>query len=356
MTNHQIPEDALARREYLNQFIIGLKIHDRQPEGLMNLLKALNNQNDISPELIQKDLLKENLLEEAYSLIKKHHHSLHYTYWKEWLDKEILSFRRKRYQQQHLQQSFRFRCIFTKGEPVGFLGTKEISTILFESIEALGLCFFYDFTKHPRPMFACDLFLPPRACGKNEYCEFTLKDPLPFTSSRFIELVNKVLPPGLEVQTLAHISAVESPISELCHGSHWEAQTQVTDEILLRQLQAFESSTIFPLVSSDAEKETFDLKPIVTSLKVHNGSIQWCMSLMPRPSLNPFKVLSTIFNIPEKSFSSLWRVGFDLRQDSRLKQKDRYEVKIKNIYEDATLLTDDPVINESDDDEIIRLG
>jgi hypothetical protein len=74
-------------------------------------------------------------------------------------------------------------------------------------------------------------------------------------------------------------------------------------------------------------------------------------------ALSPLKVLRAILDLEPTCFLGLVRTAVELKPDSRLDQAERFEPKLKNMYEDAVLLGggSNIVLVEDDDDEPLLL-
>jgi hypothetical protein len=75
-------------------------------------------------------------------------------------------------------------------------------------------------------------------------------------------------------------------------------------------------------------------------------------------AINPLKMLGAILGVEAQRITGLLRIAVDLKPDPRLGQAERFQPKLKNMYEDAVLLSggSNIVLVDEDDDEPIRLG
>jgi len=75
-------------------------------------------------------------------------------------------------------------------------------------------------------------------------------------------------------------------------------------------------------------------------------------------AINPLKVLGAILHLDHAGIHGLVRTQVDLKADPRLGQAERFEPKLKNMYEDAVLLGggSNIVLVDDDDDEPTILG
>jgi hypothetical protein len=82
------------------------------------------------------------------------------------------------------------------------------------------------------------------------------------------------------------------------------------------------------------------------------------MPLRPGKALSPLKLLGAIFGLEPAAIQGLVRLKIHLGPDPREGQAERFETKLKNIYEDATLLSAGGNITlvDEEDDEPMVLG
>ena len=78
----------------------------------------------------------------------------------------------------------------------------------------------------------------------------------------------------------------------------------------------------------------------------------------PHLAVNPLKLLGAVLGLEPADITGLVRTGVDYDPDPRLGQADRFEPKLKNMYEDAVLLGggSNIVLVDEDDDEPTILG
>ena len=75
-------------------------------------------------------------------------------------------------------------------------------------------------------------------------------------------------------------------------------------------------------------------------------------------AMNPLKMIGAALGVEPAGIHGLVRNGVELKPDSRLDQGERYQPKLKNMYEDAVLLGggSNIILVEEDDDEPLHLG
>ena len=74
--------------------------------------------------------------------------------------------------------------------------------------------------------------------------------------------------------------------------------------------------------------------------------------------MNPLKALAGLLGWEPQDIQGLVREAIELAPDPRLGQAERFETKLRNLYEDAVPLSGGSHITlvDEDDDEPLRLG
>lgn len=124
-------------------------------------------------------------------------------------------------------------------------------------------------------------------------------------------------------------------------------------------MTAFLVAEAWPWDRGDSKKGgPLDLRPIVQDLRWEDGALCFSTRMGAFLALSPLKVLAAILALDPACFQGLVRTAVDLRPDARLDQAERFEPKLKNMYEDAVLLGggSNIVLVDEDDDEPIVLG
>jgi hypothetical protein len=86
-------------------------------------------------------------------------------------------------------------------------------------------------------------------------------------------------------------------------------------------------------------------------------TLVWSTTFTDAHSPNPLRAIAQVLNIESSQIEGLKRTSLTLSEDLRLKQSDKFSRKLKNIYEDATILDGDSSITvHNDDDDYISLG
>ena len=102
-----------------------------------------------------------------------------------------------------------------------------------------------------------------------------------------------------------------------------------------------------------------DLRTIVLEARLEAAVLTFATRLGALHALNPLKVLGALFTLQAAELQGLVRTGVDLKADPRLGQAERFEPKLKNMFEDAVLLgggSNITLVDEDDDDPILVGG
>lgn len=252
------------------------------------------------------------------------------------------------------------RARYTKAGAALPFGSPELQRLFAEALRLEGLPLELDLGKRPRPLLACAPPLPPGAGSNGEWLEVQLRrsagepeDLLPHLNAR--------LPEGLRLLDWTELPVFATPIAELARSADWRWISDQPDAAA--KVAAFLASETFFLekagkVEGQKAEKRVDLRPVVRSMAWEENDLAFTTALGPTAGLNPLKLLGAILGREPESLTGLRRVGFELIEDPRLAQADRYTTKLKNMYEDAVLLGAGSNITlvDEDDDEPLALG
>jgi hypothetical protein len=101
-----------------------------------------------------------------------------------------------------------------------------------------------------------------------------------------------------------------------------------------------------------------DLRNVVSELLWEDSVLYFSTRMEGYQAINPLKMLGAILGVEAPCIVGLVRTAVDLKPDSRLGQAERFQPKLKNMYEDAVLLGggSNIILVDDDDDEPIQLG
>jgi hypothetical protein len=101
-----------------------------------------------------------------------------------------------------------------------------------------------------------------------------------------------------------------------------------------------------------------DLRDLIPEARWEGSTLSFSTRLGPSQAINPLKMLEAILGIESHHLGGLVRTAVDLKPDPRLGQAERFQPKLKNMYEDAVLLSggSNIILIDEEDDDPIRLG
>lgn len=240
----------------------------------------------------------------------------------------------------------------------------DLHAIFLLAFRLEGFPLALDLGKRPRPMLRLDLPLPAGAGGLGEWAEVVLRVDPPGPVVEHMTRLNSRLPPGLSLNRWTLSPAFASPLGELAETSTW---TWSCPKALVGQAQlhttAFLAATAFDYerggaVGSRKTVKLVDLRALVIDLDWDGDTLRTTTLTRLQDGLNPLKLHGAILGVDPGAVRGLLRTAIRFKADQRLAQGERYEPKLKNMYEDAVLLSGGSNITlvDDEDDEPIRLG
>lgn len=240
----------------------------------------------------------------------------------------------------------------------------DLHAIFMQAFRLEGLCLALDLGKRPRPMLRLALPLPAGAGGLGEWIEAVFRTDPPDGPEAVMARLNLRLPEGLRILRWESHAAYASPLSELVQASHWcwTCPGELAIEAKRRASAFLDAGEWIwekgGKVEGRKQVKLLDLRPMVPELR-WEGDVLFSTTRNASPdSINPLKLHAAILGLDPGALRGLLRLSLDLKADPRLAQAERFEPKLKNMYEDAVLLSGGTNITlvDEDDDEPIRLG
>ncbi len=234
----------------------------------------------------------------------------------------------------------------------------DLHALFLQAFRLEGLPLALDLAKRPRPLLANGLPLPSGVGGLNEAMDAVLTREPQEDSDAMMARLNQRLPKGLHIHHWNPLPIYASGIGELALLSHWrwEPAAQHRNHAEAR-VSAFLTVETWRWDRGEAKAgEPLDLRHIVRDLRWEDGALCFSTRMRPFHALSPLKVLAAILDLEPACFLGLVRTAVDLKPDARLDQGERFEPKLKNMYEDAVLLGGGSnIVLVDDDDEPLLL-
>ncbi len=236
----------------------------------------------------------------------------------------------------------------------------DLHAIFLHAFRLEGIDLALDMGKRPRPLLSVGLPLPAQVSGVAESMDAVLKREPAEALPLLLERLNRRLPRGLCIHTWAALPAYATPLGELALRARWrwEVPAEIRERVAagLRKFHGAES-WLWDRGGAKAEAP-LDLRTIVLEARLEEAVLTFATRLGAMHALNPLKVLGALFELEAAELRGLARTGVDLKLDPRLGQAERFEPKLKNMFEDAVLLGGGSNITlvDEDDEEPLRLG
>jgi len=339
----------------------------REPASLQALRRALAGAQAEPAGLVQS-LLSEGLVEEGASLVRTERRTADAAFMKQMasllapLAAKAMARREASWQLDSRRATVRLGYA-KEGEALD-LDEGDVHAILVQTFRLEGLRLALDFGKRPRPLLRLELPLPAGAGGLAEWAEVVFRMEPAEAPGELMARLNGRLPAGLRAHRWDVLPPYASPLGELAEASHWrwtcpEAQTPEAR----RRTAVFLASAEWlwekgGRIEGRKDIKQVDLRPLVTDLRWEGDTLFSTTRAGSSESGNPLKIHAAILDLEPGDLRGLLRLSLDLKADPRLAQAERFEPKLRNMYEDAVLLSGGSNITlvDEDDDEPLRLG
>jgi radical SAM-linked protein len=261
------------------------------------------------------------------------------------------------------------RLRFTVQTPAAGAHPAGLLALLARALLAAGLPVAMGLEKSPRPAIRLGHPLPASVPGDSEWADLVLLEGPGTPLAELPTRINAHMPAGLRVLECVQVPNHASPVADLCRLARW--RWTCPDPQARAKVEAFIHCERFEIdkpgkVAGEKAARRVDLRPLLEDLRWEGDDLLFQTRIAPGEAANPGKYLLAILGREAPSGAAgqgvasqgLARIAVELGEDPRLAQGGRFEPKLHNMYEDATLLTggDHIRIVEEDDDEPILLG
>ncbi len=256
------------------------------------------------------------------------------------------------------------RIAYEKVPPATDFDTGDLQRILLAAFRLEGLRLALDLGHHPRPLLQMGPPLPAGAGGREEWAEVVLQRSPDRPPEALLGALNARLPEGLRLHRWLEQPGYATPVAELAEVSEW---TWPCPPERLEEARAatarFLASAAFPWdragkVGGQKQEKHVDLRPMVSAMAWEGSRLRFRTPMAAFGATNPLKLLGAVLGVDPADLQGLVREGLTLREDPRLGQGERFEPKLRNLYEDAVLLSGGSNITlvDDEDDEPLHLG
>lgn len=250
----------------------------------------------------------------------------------------------------------RIRFHYAKGDTALAFDEGDLQVLFLQALRLEGFAPALDLGKRPRPWLAAGLPLPAGVASADETMDAVMnREPLE-SPEEIIHRMNLRLPEGLRLRQWRTIPGYAAPVADLALSFqwHWDIPGAMAGEVD-HALAAFLSSPECPWARGGS---ILDLRKLLRDISRERGGLRFTTPAGPQLALNPLKVLGAALGLEPARITGLSRTGVNQKSDTRLSQGQRFEPKLRNMYEDAVLLGSGSNITlvEEDDDEPLRLG
>jgi len=236
----------------------------------------------------------------------------------------------------------------------------DVHALFLQAFRLEGLVIVLDLAKRPRPLLGGGLPLPAGVGGLAETLDVVFKKEPAEDSGTLMARLNRRLPAGLRIHRWDVLPAYASQVIDLALLSHWRWEVPSADHAnVMQRVALFLEASLWPWDRGTSKAGAqLDLRRLVPEMQWDEDALVFSSCMGIHQAINPLKMLGAILDLDPAAIVGLSRTRVDLQPDPRLGQAERFEPKLKNMYEDAVLLGggSNIVLVDEDDDEPIRLG
>ncbi|MBL0209729.1 MAG: DUF2344 domain-containing protein [Holophagaceae bacterium] len=256
------------------------------------------------------------------------------------------------------------RLRYGRGEAQAQLNPAQFLSLLARVLQAASLAPALSLERTPRPLLALGHPLPVGLTGRSEWADAELSPMPDEPEDTLLARLNAAAPTGLVFLSCVSLPPYATPVLELSRMAHWRwpCPPDMRPEAAPR-LAAFEAAASFCIektgkVGGQKSVKQVEVRHHLVALAWEEGNLAFITRISAKEALNPQKLLAGILGLEASAILGMERIAVDLAEDPRLQQAERFEPKLRNIYEDAVLLSGGPNLQiiDDDEDEPLHLG
>jgi radical SAM-linked protein len=362
-----IPAEALARQARLRAALLEMEQvrPNLEPTCMQALRAALAGRSAQNPESMIAAILAEDLVEEATELLRSSRREAQDRALIEALLSRLMPLSAKAQARRSAlwqldARRVMIRMSYVKQEGALGFDDGDIHTIFLHAFRWEGLSLVLDLGKRPRPLLSVGVALPAEVGGWAETMDAMLKREPTEEPASLMTRLNRRLPDGLRIHRWDALPGYASAVGDLALAAHWRWNTTLERRLQLEgKVSAFLDASRWPWDRGTSKSDVpLDLRTLITKMAWDGDALRFSTRMGAFQAINPLKMLGALLDLDPAALAGLVRTGVDLKSDARVDQADRFEPKLKNMYEDAVLLGggSNIVLVDEDDDEPIHLG
>ena len=366
-----IPPAVLEREARLTAALAGMEAvsPSLEPALLRAFRGALAAGDPVAGEALTDSLEAEGLIEEAMALLRETRRTLPsgapldaLTMRLGPLAEKAQNRRTASWQLDARRVAVRFA--YAKLSPALDFDAGDLQRIFLWALRLEGLLPALDLGHHPRPILQPGPSLPAGAGGREEWVETILRQLPDRDPGALLAGINGRLPEGIRIHRWSEQPLYATPIAELAEVSEWSWLCPEALQPSARiQTERFLAAETFVWdrpgkVGGRKADKRVDLRPMVAAMAWEGPLLRIHTPMQAFGATNPLKLLGAVLEVDPATLVGLMRESLSLRPDPRLAQGERFTPKLRNLYEDAVLLSGGSNITlvDDEDDEPLRLG
>ena len=234
----------------------------------------------------------------------------------------------------------------------------DLHIIFLHAFRLEGLRLLLDLGKRPRPLLSVGLPLPVGVGGLAESMDAVLRQEPKDDPADLMARLNHRLPEGMRIHQWRALPGYASPVSDLAFLARWRWEVPPEFKAMATgKIASFLQASHWAWDRGPSLRDgPVDLRNVVSDTVWDDSTLCFSTRMEGYQAINPLKMLGAILGVEAHRIAGLVRTAVDLKPDPRLGQAERFQPKLKNMYEDAVLLgggSNIILVDEDDDDPIL---